>query len=166
MGSGLSKKYTNTYGSAFKEPLLLKEDSLDYHLDIHSNEQMQDFYLRMIQRESIPNAKMADNLEVARKEFEFNSESGYFGKASSSTKIREIKCDDPIAEGRKLFGILSNGGITKALRSSTGVTTSLYEGNITYRELSKSGGPAVDISVEVRFPINMQKIHFEVINDD
>lgn len=111
-------------------------------------------------RGASPPRSVRDNFDNLRKEFHATKD-GLFGKPSprKSSKARIIESDDPLKTARRFFEIGSEGGTID--HDNPGVTRATFADDslITFREISRSGGPAVEITiVKGRRP---RKIHFE-----
>ena len=107
-------------------------------------------------------AQLMANIEATKATFPL-SPSGYFGHAGSNTGVREIHTKTPREDAKKMFHTLSQGAIISDLNNSNGKRAQFEAGNnITYRRVSKSGSPAIDINIKIDLPgfKTRQKIHF------
>ena len=152
MGSGLSQKYSNTYGSdnEKREASEVREDSLDYGKG------------RKILRESSGTSNIDDNAAKMAGKFAPN-EHGNFGRPGKNSRI--IECDDPVSESASFYEQIGKGGEISKLPRGNGTSTRLDDGSIiTYRVITSTvDSPAVQINVrkvESNVKINDQKIHF------
>lgn len=107
-----------------------------------------------------PPQSVRDNFGNLRKEFQA-TKGGLFGKPSTrkSSKARIIESDDPLQTARRFFEIGSEGGIVRSPREGMTIAHFQDDSEIGIREKSKSGGPAVEITL--RKGGFIQKIHFE-----
>lgn len=93
---------------------------------------------------------------------------GYFGKPGRNSGIRVIYNSSPIDTAKDFYMQISKGGKVEVCKGGKMKISKLSDGTvITYREISKSGSPAVDINISSVQKIKRQKIHFEevIVND-
>ena len=95
----------------------------------------------------------------------YDFKDGYFGSKGSSSKVRRIESDDPIATASDFYKKATKGGIETPLRNGKGVMSKLADGTIvTMRPASSSdGSPVVEINISKSSGsagIKQQKIHF------
>ena len=150
MGSGLSQKYSNTYGSVPEEngASEVREEIAEYTTGPR------------ILRESNGISNIDDNVSKMTGKFAPN-EYGNFGRPGKNTRV--IDCDDPISESESFYNQIGRGGKISVLPHGNGTTTRLDDGTIiTYRVITTTtDSPAVQINVKfVETRINDQKIHF------
>ena len=108
-----------------------------------------------------PLPSVRDNLSRLQEEFPMTS-AGWFGhKSEHKSDARIIESNDPDATAERFFRIASEGANLK--RKGTGHRLAKFDDNtvVYYREASKSGGPAINISNKVGGVPKSQKIHFE-----
>jgi hypothetical protein len=119
-------------------------------------------YINNIQKNNInSNAKaMASKYPTTK--------SGYFGKKSSSTKMRVINTNNPIEEATNFYNNITKGYYYKTQKGNALITYLPDETIITLRistKTSKSGeSPAVDINIsksKANPKIKEQRIHFQ-----
>lgn len=110
---------------------------------------------------------LRDNLPRVNENYKHN-ENGYFGEIGKSgcNAIRQINCDDPIAEAHKFFNTIGFGGIETELPNHKGISSKLKDGTIIVcRDITSTlGSPAVEINIRYSNDscgIQNQKIHFE-----
>ena len=112
-----------------------------------------------------PRHNLTDNLPELKKHFKTTPE-GYFGTEGSSTNVRRIASDDPLATAKKFFKIATKGGERDEVASSgtERVSIVMKDGSrITMRVKSSSdGSPAIDITIseQAQGHVKKQKIHF------
>ena len=152
MGSGLSQKYSNTYGSGSDkyDASEVRENSLEYG------------NAPRILRESSGVSSIDENASKLVGKFAPNKH-GNFGRPGKNTRI--IECGDPISESTSFYEQIGKGGEISDLPRGNGTSTRLDDGTIiTYRVVtSTTDSPAVQINVrnvEANITINNQKIHF------
>lgn len=111
---------------------------------------------------------VGDNLVALQAKFPYNE--GYFGVRGSSSDRRQMFSDDPLAQARDFYETSTYGGVETSLKNGKGVMTTMSDGTvISMRGTSKSGSPAVDISIRQSSDpagIKEQRIHFELEEDD
>ena len=151
MGSGISNKYTNTYGSRSEEHRsgIVKEKANGYKVRPR------------VLRKSTGDSNINDNVAKMTGRFAPN-EYGNFGIQGKN--VRVMKSEDPLSESASFYDLLGNGGEIKTIPGKAGTITKLDDGSrITYRVItSTEGSPAVEINVKnVNTFIKNQKIHFE-----
>ena len=151
MGSGLSQKYSYTYGSDKKyDASEVREDSLQYAKN------------RRVIRESSGTSSIDENASKLVGKFAPNKY-GNFGRPGKNSRI--IECDDPVSESASFYEQIGKGGEISELPRGNGTSTRLDDGSIiTYRVITSTvDSPAVQINVrkvESNVKINGQKIHF------
>lgn len=115
-------------------------------------------------RGSAPPRSVRDNIPKLEQEFEHTA-SGLFGHPSDrkNSSARIIESDNPLATAHRFFDIGSKGG--EIDNDIPGMTRSNFPDGtlITIREYSKSGSPAVEITI-VKGD-RPRKIHFERRHD-
>ena len=96
MGSGLSQKYNNTYGSMPGENGAneVREDTAEYATG------------RRILRESSGTSNINDNVSHMTGKFAPN-EHGNFGQPGKNTRI--MKCDDPVSDSAMFYEQIGKG---------------------------------------------------------
>ena len=156
MGSGLSQKYSNTYGSGSDkyDASEVREDSLEYENKV------------VIIRKSSGTSNMNENVSLLPEKFAPN-EYGNFGKPGKNCRV--IKCEDPVSESSEFYEIIGQGGEVRTIPGREGTITKLDDrSQITYRVITTTeDSPAVEINVKkVDTNINGQKIHFIKENAD
>ena len=114
--------------------------------------------------------RISENITRIRADYELHDD-GLFGEPgnSKSSKIRNIRSDDPSATAKDFYDKLAYGGIEEPLYkkdgSPNGWETKMADGSIlNWRPVSSSDkSPAVDIfisSTDETGEITTQKIHF------
>ncbi|MCM1194643.1 MAG: hypothetical protein NC332_01775 [Firmicutes bacterium] len=87
---------------------------------------------------------------------------GYFGSPGKNSGVRVIYSRNPIETAKDFYTNISVGGKIDILNGGKLKICRLSDGTIiTYREVSKSKSPAVDINISAPQNIKEQKIHFE-----
>lgn len=120
-------------------------------------------------------ASIWENFPAARVLFDFDEETGYFGRKGKSARdeIRNICSDNPLETARRFHDIISSGGIERRLPNGKGLYSEMKDHSfVSFRPVSSSdGSPAVDITIssqtqEMGYKA-YQKIHFikEVSNE-
>lgn len=104
------------------------------------------------------------NVYKASKYYDFNEESGYFGRKGNSQKVRVIYSNNPIVDASILFNILKSGGNVTSLPNKKGIKAVLKDYTvITFRRITKTkDSPAIDINIEGSKVVKNQKIHFVI----
>ncbi len=113
-----------------------------------------------------PINRVDNNIHYTAQEYGL-SPSGYFGekgKKGSANWIRQIFCNNPIAEAARFYDLLSEGGKEKTMPNGHGVMTIMPDGSmISIRIITSSvGSPAVELKLNgVHQGVkSKQKIHF------
>lgn len=110
-----------------------------------------------------PRHNLTDNLPELKKHFKTTPE-GYFGTEGSSTNVRRIASDDPLATAKKFFKIATKGAVETRHPKEGMTLCKMKDGStVSIRVTSSSDGtPAVDIKIDksVEGQIKTQKIHF------
>ena len=112
MGSGLSQKYSNTYGSVPEEngASEVREEIAEYTTGPR------------ILRESNGISNIDDNVSKMTGKFAPN-EYGNFGRPGKNTRV--IDCDDPISESESFYNQIGKGGKISVLPHGNGTTTTM-----------------------------------------
>ena len=150
MGSGLSRKYRNTYGSAlgYEDTNSVREEPAGYGSS------------PSVLRVSSGTSSINENVAKMQGKFAPN-EHGNFGVQGKNTRV--IKCDDPIKDSATFYDRIGKGGKLETIPGKEGTVTTLDDNSkITYRIITTTeGSPAVQINVKnVTTGIKNQKIHF------
>lgn len=152
MGTGLSLKYKNTYGSISIESgsSFVSESTATYNAKKY-----------VTLRQSTGHSNINDNVKNMNDFFPVN-EFGQFGERGKHCRV--IYSDDPVRESKTFYDMIGNGG---QIRQEVGknVTITRLDDNteISYRVItSTEGSLAVFINVMkvVNSVIHTQKIHF------
>ena len=94
-------------------------------------------------------------------EFDLNEE-GLFGHEGYSSGVRQIDSEDPQGTCEEFAEIAAQGGTIKHELPNGGWVARLEDGSyVTYRPISTSGSPAVDLHLVDSTQVQSQKIHFE-----
>lgn len=106
-----------------------------------------------------------DKIQSLSKYYKYNESDGSFGEHNpGSGRVYNIKVNEPPEKvARKFWNVLSNGGLIENKGYGLEIAT-LKDGTvITYRSVTKSGPPAIEINVrktKIRTNIKNFKIHF------
>lgn len=110
---------------------------------------------------------LGENSASLKEAFDFNKNTGYFGKKGESSQnwIRNISSENPEATAKEFYDKAAHGGKETPLDNGEGFKTQMKDGSvIVYRKTSHSDGTsAVDINIKSSTStggIKKQKIHF------
>ena len=161
MGSGLSSKYSNTYGSKRYSDSDSNNGALDVREETVEYKSGSDI-LRKSNGKSSINENAADMPDGFKP-----NEYGNFGRPGKNCRV--IECADPVSESAQFYKLIGKGGEIRSMPGKKGSITRLDDGTrITYRVITKTkDSPAVEINIKgVKTRINGQKIHFIGKEDD
>lgn len=86
---------------------------------------------------------------------------GRFGKPGRRPGVQSVRTRDPEGTAKAFYGTLATGGVEKPLPGGKGWRSRFDDGSlVVYRPSSKSGSPAVEITVNGANG-DRYKIHFE-----
>lgn len=92
------------------------------------------------------------------------TESGYFGKAGTSSRVREIHTKDAYATANDFYNRISQGAVSIETIPNGSIATLVDGTKITYRVVTSSeGSPAININIkksDYTGKVKSQKIHF------
>lgn len=152
MGSGLSGKYANTYGSSSESEYVNSAHESD---SLYNNK-------KHILRKSTGQSNINDNVESMKKDYPFDK-NGLFGEKGRTERL--IRCEDPVSTSKDFYSRIGDGGEVRRIPGKEGTITRLDDGaEITHRIVTKTkNSPAVDINIKnvENSIIKGQKIHFE-----
>ena len=102
-----------------------------------------------------------DNESKLIDEFSIDDE-GLFGHEGHSAGVRQIGSEDPLETCEEFAEIAAQGGTIKHELPNGGWVAQLEDGSyVTYRPISTTGSPAVDLNLVDSTQVQSQKIHFE-----
>lgn len=108
-----------------------------------------------------PSHSFADNESRLIDRFGVNDE-GLFGHEGESAGVRQIDSDDPQATCEEFATIAAQGGTIMHELPNGGWVAQLEDGSyVTYRPVSSSESPAIDLNLVDSSLVQSQKIHFE-----
>ena len=105
---------------------------------------------------------LAENAGLLRSAYPMHE--GYFGQKSSTSRVRRIHSDEPLATARDFYRRASQGGVERASAAGRPRITEMADGTtVSFRETSRDGSPVVEIHPPTGIDtdgIKYQKIHF------